>query len=64
MYVMDLNEIYIYIYISVPSFGLPKSVPILVTHLLLNIKNKKKKIKGPIFKFFLMQNQGYIVFLA
>jgi hypothetical protein len=46
---------------SVPSFGLSKFVPILVAHLQLNIK---KKNKGPIFKFFLMQNQGYIVFLA
>ena len=26
-----------------PSFGLPKPVPILVAHLLLNIKKKKKK---------------------
>ena len=45
---------------SVPSFGLLKPIPILIAHLLLNIK----KNKGPIFKFFLMQNQGYIVLLA
>ena len=28
-----------------PRFGLPKSVPILVAHLLLNIKKKLCKIK-------------------
>ena len=33
----------------VPSFRLPKSILILVAHLLLNIK----KNKGPIFKLFI-----------
>ena len=36
----------------VPKFGLPKSILILVAHLLLNIKKK------------FMQNQDYIMFLA
>ena len=45
----------------VPSFGLPKPVLILVAHLLLNIK---KRIKVQFLFIFLMQNQGYIMFLA
>jgi hypothetical protein len=39
----------------IPKFVLPKLVLILIAHLLLNIKKKKKKT---------MQNQGYIILLA
>jgi hypothetical protein len=42
-------------------FGLPKSIPILVAHLLLNIK---KKTENPKKKKKFMQNQDYIMFLA
>ena len=63
---MEMSYGWAYIIRAGPRFGLYKLVPILIAHLLINIKKKNIKLKSNFFFFFffLMQNQCYIVFFS
>ena len=58
---MEMSYGWAYIIRAGPRFGLSKPVPILVAHLLINIKKKNIKVQ---FFFFLIQNQCYIVLFS
>ena len=57
---MEMSHGWAYIIRVGPRFGLSKPVPILVAHLLINIKKKNIKVQ---FFFFLIKNKCYIVIL-